>query len=256
MEFLSDAQFTAEFWGWANRVAAGAQILGTALSAIALVVAIWFGLPQLRHIRAEQRRIADELTRRPKLEFGFQDASSGEKRPPLVQRIVFTPNSDGRDSHVEVFLMFASHNIGERTAHHPIWEYRLPGYVFATEEGDPAHDDYLVQHDIAGLRLRVREAFLHPDVWAFHGLKARFPAIEREHEIRGKFVMDDARPVDFILQGVDQSDESELIAGQKRAPLWKERRLQPRLCSAALQDVLRSPRELQPIKSASELLLA
>src|SRR5216683_3054296 len=61
-------------WVWIERFSWLAGIAALIASLGTIAIAVWLGLPQLRQIRAEQQRLADEQARRPDLRVGFDAA--------------------------------------------------------------------------------------------------------------------------------------------------------------------------------------
>ena len=61
-----------EFWQWVEQLSWLAALAALLVSVTTLIVAVWLGLPQLRQIRDEQRRLYEEQTRKPMLRVGLK----------------------------------------------------------------------------------------------------------------------------------------------------------------------------------------
>src|SRR5262245_344722 len=67
MEAIVQAVFEDGFWRGIERLSWISQLLGAAVAVVGIPLAV----AQLRHASAEQKRIADELARRPRFIVGF-----------------------------------------------------------------------------------------------------------------------------------------------------------------------------------------
>jgi hypothetical protein len=187
MDVLSDPQFTAEFWGWANRIAAVASIVGAAAGVAGLIVAVAIGLPQLRHIREEQRRIANEQERRADLLVGFPAADPDEPIPVARAKIEAVWEPD-RDFSWPLVLMIRTYNAGTRSARDLFWTFifeGIPEHVTSSfgERMYPAlqpisdggaNDETnlrIVPDQPGTVRMVSRLSYLHPGTSQSHGFK-------------------------------------------------------------------------------------
>jgi hypothetical protein len=151
---LSDPQFTAEFWGWAARLASGAGIIGGAAGVAALVIA-WF---QLRHIQQDQKRIADELTKGPRLVLRVLPAApeSTNEYPVALAH----PNwGAGNPISDPLELSLNIGNVGERTARAIRCNFWFPSVV---KQVKIASQD--VQHPPAGVYVITKAEDAHPAI--------------------------------------------------------------------------------------------
>jgi hypothetical protein len=142
VDVLGNPHFTAEFWGWAARLASVAGIVG----GLAGVAALGLAFVQLRHIQRDQKRIADELTKGPRLVLFFAPPygapSSTETDPVALLRPTWAPGAALCDP---IELRVSIGNLGERTARGVRCNVYFPGVVARVTA--PQHD---VQVEPAG----------------------------------------------------------------------------------------------------------
>jgi hypothetical protein len=128
---LSDPQFTAEFWGWAARLSSAAGIIGGIAGGAALLVAV----VQLRHIERDQQRIANELTRRPRILVGFDEpyVISGEGSGPRPLGVIRPEWDVSKPYSLETGLAITIVNQGEKTARGMVCNFTFPTVVGRVE---------------------------------------------------------------------------------------------------------------------------
>jgi hypothetical protein len=187
---LSDPQFTAEFWGWANRLSAATGILGGIAGIVGLFVAFKIGLPQLAHIRDEQRRLADEQTRRPSLRVGFDSADPFDLS--TLQELTISPNWPADRLHSQaVTLVVTTLNVGTKSARDLFWTfvfedfpeqgqvmspYDAPMYAVIRPGMSEGAEPLQVVPDPRGwVRMVSRLPYLHPGTWQKYGFIVHVP---------------------------------------------------------------------------------
>ena len=174
--------FPDAFWTWVERISWWTAIVGFPVGIAGLFLAYW----QLILLRRDQRRIADELAKAPRLEVGFDTAEPPEVRtqvedeelvvtvrqPNLVDTIDVEPVPGGDDT-VTIDVRVETHNAGDRTAHNLLWNYSLlPLGVEAATAGTK----WLGRRDTDGpFRLITTSDRLHPDVVEPHGMRLQIP---------------------------------------------------------------------------------
>jgi hypothetical protein len=196
---LADSQFTAEFWGWASRLASTVGILGGIAGVAGLIVAVRLGLPQLGHIRDEQRRLADEQARRPYLRVGFDSADPSDLSP--LQEITVSPNWPGDRNHSHaVTLMVSTLNLGTKSARDLFWAFVFEGFPeqgqVLSPDGRPmypviqpgtsgdAQPLTLVSDPDGWVRLVSRLPYLHPGTKQTYSFNIHVPRGERSVKLR------------------------------------------------------------------------
>jgi hypothetical protein len=145
-------------WEWVGRVADIAQILGLALAAVAL----WYARGQLvsareqvNDLRLEQKRVADELSRRPSFQHWFRDGRI--ETATLVRKLGdLTLDSDQHLRRLTVTVM--ARNVGTRSAASAMTNVRVSDGVLVRDVERPASKHAMVPQ----LVFLHHEAMQHP----------------------------------------------------------------------------------------------
>jgi hypothetical protein len=175
LDFLFDQQFSDAFWAWMARYASLAEVVGTTVGIPLGALALWLAWGQLVAIRQDQRRIADQLARRPRFEVGWGAALS-----PQGVTFQLTPNPNDPSQAMPFQLDVGALNDGDLSATNILVNQFLPARLvsaFATGVGDFRRDE------IAGWRVERKSDYLHPGVSWDLGVGVVAPYAEDEFDL-------------------------------------------------------------------------
>jgi hypothetical protein len=135
---------------------------------------------QVRVLQRDQRRLADELSMRPKIDFGFLTGREPAP-PPLPREITIEPNwPPGRPASAPVKVTFAAVNIGTRTARNVVFNLQL---------GSGEQQE----------RKIARTTDIHPGVFQPFAIDIEIPTGLTELPIQTTASMDDTLPQQFSV---------------------------------------------------------
>lgn len=135
----------------------------------ASVIGVPFAYIQLRLLRKDQKRIADDLARRPRLDVGFFPTRKvGAQNIPSPTLHIQPSWNRGQELSEPVTVQMACCNNGDRTAHEVV-------YNMAVQEGfemaplDETQREHVVRSPITNLDMWVeKDDYVHPgDIAAF-----------------------------------------------------------------------------------------
>jgi len=188
-----------EVWDWIERLS---WLAGT----IGLVAALWLGVPQLRHIRDEQRRIADELTSRPELDVGFTlNVPRRATRTFERNAISIAPNwKSGQLLSEPTHLCIVIYNVGQKTARNVYVTTDFPLGI-RTPPNPPVGDasgGYIVENRATGVAVRARQATLHPEQGAVASIELQIPRGTSQIRATVRAAMDDVpiKETEFLIR--------------------------------------------------------
>lgn len=176
---------STELWMWIERVSWVVGIVG-------LVVAVVFGLPQLRAVRADLRRSTDEATRRPRFTISFEQPDMNHKtlrlEPPPAKAddligvlgdlstitetvwVAITNDGDRSASNVNITLAIDS-------------RVRPPGDLLASSAASRRALNVVTSPDGDTLIAVREDPYLHPGMTSANGLRLRFPRESLTYEL-------------------------------------------------------------------------
>jgi hypothetical protein len=157
-----------EFWVWIERASWLAGL-------VALVIGVFFGLPQLRQIRNEQRRLVDEFSQRPEINVGFRpDRWPSDEGLRTTLALQAQQASDGPAFQT---IYFAAVNAGGRSARDVVIHYDMPTFsdttfAYTSSAGGSLSLD---TEGPVGIRLTRRCDLMHPRENTVDWIKFRLP---------------------------------------------------------------------------------
>jgi hypothetical protein len=137
---------------------------------LAVILATVFGLIQLNLLRKDQKRIAKDLARRPKLELGFFPVESIGNANKPSPRVTIKPTwKTGQEVSDPVTITFACCNNGDRTARELLYNISVQeGFKMTSHSGSVGR---VVRSPMTGLNMWVYDQpYIHPqDISSFDG---------------------------------------------------------------------------------------
>jgi hypothetical protein len=154
-----------------------------------------FLLFQVQALRKEQHRIADELTKAPRIDFGFLPES--EASSAVRKKITVEPRwASGKDVSEPVQVVFVGINVGERTARNLVYNLTLP---YAVSQSLPAGPKTVTNADRSVTRIEEVDN-LHPGAIQQLVMELRIPTALTELEVNVAVSMDDTPERQFRLE--------------------------------------------------------
>jgi hypothetical protein len=144
--------------------------IGAIIATLAAVFGIPFAYIQLRLLRGDQKRIAEDLARRPKLEVGFFPIREENGRNiPSTSLEVKPIWSAGKDLSEPITLDIACCNNGNRTAREVLYNISVQEGFHLTDDLTKAQREHIIRSPITGLYVWVqKDEYVHAmDIAAF-----------------------------------------------------------------------------------------
>jgi len=160
-----------DWWQLVERGSWVAAIVAT----VAAVVGIPFAYIQLRLLRGDQKRIADDLARAPKLAVGFLPIRKDGKANVPSESLTIKPTwQRGQALSEPIFVYLLCCNNGERTARELLYNIAVQeGFEMSALAGGSG-EGKIQKNPISGLDFwTLKDAFIHPyDVASFEATVA------------------------------------------------------------------------------------
>ena len=145
------------------------------VATVAAVVGIPFAYIQLRLLRGDQKRIADDLARAPKLAVGFLPIRKDGKANVPSESLTIKPTwQRGQALSEPIFVYLLCCNNGERTARELLYNIAVQeGFEMSALAGGSG-EGKIQKNPISGLDFwTLKDAFIHPyDVASFEATVA------------------------------------------------------------------------------------
>lgn len=156
------AATNAQLLDWWQLIERGSWIAAI-VATFAAVVAIPFAYIQLRLLRRDQKRIADDLARIPKLAVGFLPRKEGKANIPAESLTIQPTWSPENEMSEPVYVYFFCCNNGNRTARELLYNiavqegFKMSALVGGSGEGK------IQKNPISGLDFwTLKDEFIHP----------------------------------------------------------------------------------------------
>ncbi len=193
-----------DVWGWVERVS-------WLIAILAFVVGLPFAIYQLIVLRREQKRIADDLDRRPKLEIGFFPIRNENGRNIPSSSLEVKPVwVEGRDLSTPIIFQIACCNNGNRTAREVLYNISVEAGFELTDLTEDQRK-HVIRSPITGLYTWVqKDDYVHVrDIAAFETTVAVH---------RGRKTVDYPIEVSYDYGRLDLNLTLKIVGGETKPP--------------------------------------